>query len=168
MICYNDNDKLCLIGKWGVTMKKNIIILTTILISLFICSGKVSAKEINNNYTTIQYNQEYNISNIQFLAKDLGDVNSCQDLFGDELYEKINDYFGVVKIVVPLLLIGLGIFDFAKAMFGGEEDMKKSRKTFFLRIIAAVIFFLLPTLIKLILTIANEAWGFINPETCIK
>ena len=36
-----------------------------------------------------------------------------------------------IRIFVPILLIGLGILDFTKAVFSkSEDDMKKSRKIF--------------------------------------
>ena len=100
-------------------------------------------------------------------GKDI-DINSCEDLIGEEVYDKINKYFGIIKIIIPILLIGFGVLDFAKAVFGNEDNMKKARQKFFMRIVAAVLFFLLPTLLKLILSLANSVWSFINPNTCIK
>lgn len=95
-------------------------------------------------------------------------IDSCRDLIGDDVFEKINEYFSVIKIVIPILLIGFGIFDFSKAVFGNDDDMKKAKKKFIMRIVAAVLFFLFPVFIKLILTIANKAWDFIKTDTCIK
>ena len=94
--------------------------------------------------------------------------SSCKELFGDELYDKFNQYYGIIKIIIPILLIGFGIFDFSKALLGNEENMKKARTTFILRIVIAVLFFLLPVILKLILSIANTVWSFINPDVCIK
>lgn len=96
------------------------------------------------------------------------DINDCKSLFGDELYDKINEYFGLIRLLIPILLIGYGILDFSKAVFGNEEDMKKIRKKFIMRIVAAVLFFLLPVFLKLILSLANNVWSFINPDTCIR
>ncbi len=96
------------------------------------------------------------------------DVETCGDLFGDELLDKINSYFGVIKLIVPILLIGFGIFDFSKAVFENEEGMKKARQKFIMRIVAAILFFLLPVFIKFILSLANNVWSFINPDTCIR
>ena len=96
------------------------------------------------------------------------DINDCKSLFGDELYDKINEYFGLIRLLIPILLIGYGILDFSKAVFSNEEDMKKIRKKFIMRIVAAVLFFLLPVFLKLILSLANNVWSFINPDTCIR
>lgn len=96
-------------------------------------------------------------------------IDDCASLFGDELVEKINDFMDIFKIAVPILLIGFGIVDFTKAVFSSkEDDMTKSKKTFFKRIIAAILVFIAPIFINLILSLANEVWGNITPDTCIK
>ena len=73
-----------------------------------------------------------------------------------------------IRIAVPLLLIGLGIMDFSKGVFSSkEEDMKKSRERFIKRIIAALMVFLVPIFVNLVLDLANKAWSDINTDTCI-
>lgn len=74
-----------------------------------------------------------------------------------------------IRIAVPLLLVAFGIFDFSQAVFSSSEDnIKKIREKFFKRIIAAVLVFLSPLFVKLILNLSNEVWDWINPNTCIK
>lgn len=74
-----------------------------------------------------------------------------------------------IRIIVPILLIVFGIIDFATAVFSSkEDDMKKRRETFIKRIVAAVLVFLAPILVNLLLNIANDAWNWINPDTCLK
>ena len=46
--------------------------------------------------------------------------------------------------------------------------MKKDRDRFIKRIIAAIIVFIVPIFVNLVLNIANTVWGSINKETCIK
>ena len=100
-------------------------------------------------------------------GNDNNNVDTCESLLGDDLIEKIVGFFNIIKIAIPILLIGFGIFDFAKAVFGNDENMKKVKKTFILRIVAAILFFLSPILIKFILSLANSVWDFINPSTCL-
>ena len=96
-------------------------------------------------------------------------INDCEDLFGSNLVKKINDIMDLIKIVVPILLIAFGIIDFTKAVFSGSvEDMSKCQKKFLKRIVAAILVFLAPIFINLILTLANEVWGNISPDSCIK
>ena len=93
----------------------------------------------------------------------------CNQLLGEDVINFINEIMKWVRIFVPILLIGLGILDFTKATFQkNEEDMKKTREKFIKRIIAAVLVFLAPIFINLLLELANSAWDWINPETCIK
>lgn len=97
------------------------------------------------------------------------EISGCSDLFGEELVKKINEVMNIIKIAVPILLIIFGISDFFKATFDkSEEDMKKSRDKFIKRIIAAIIVFLVPVFVNLVLKIANSVWDDINPDTCIK
>lgn len=96
------------------------------------------------------------------------EVKSCEDLFGDEIIKDINKVMKIIRIAVPILLMVFGILDFMKATFAGQEnEMKKTRDKFIKRVIAAVIVFLIPLFVNLILTLANDVWNNINPDTCI-
>lgn len=97
------------------------------------------------------------------------DVDNCEQLFGPRLIEIINSIMSIIRIIIPILLVVLGILDFSKATFAGKEDeMAKNRKRFINRIIAALIVFLVPMFVNLLLTLANEVWEYIVPTSCIK
>ncbi len=97
------------------------------------------------------------------------EITTCEALIGKSTIELINTIMKYIRIAVPLLLIGFGVSDFAIAVFSSkEEDTKKSREKFIKRIIAAVLVFLSPIFINLLLSLANEVWTWITPETCIK
>lgn len=97
---------------------------------------------------------------------------SCKDLFGEkggeDLLELLKTAVNITKISIPLLLVVLGIIDFAKAVFAGsEENMKKSQKKFIKRLIIGVCIFLVPSVIKIVLTIGNSIWGdIISSDFC--
>ena len=92
---------------------------------------------------------------------------NCQDLFGNEFIKKINEVMNIIRIAVPILLIIFGITDFFRATFGDSEDnMKKDRDRFIKRIIAAIIVFIIPFFVNLVLKIANSVWSDISTETC--
>ena len=93
-------------------------------------------------------------------------VVDCKGLLGQDLIDKINSYLDIIKIVIPIILIGFGVMDFTKAIFGGEDDMKKAQKSFFTRIAIAVIIFLTPTIVNLLLNLANQVWPIITPNSC--
>ena len=78
--------------------------------------------------------------------------------------KKIGSYLNIVKIAVPIILIGFGIIEFTKAIFAGDEDkMKKAQKNFLLRIGIAVIFFLTPTIVDFYLDLQIRYGTLLNP-----
>lgn len=93
-------------------------------------------------------------------------VVDCQTLLGEDLINKIKSYVNIIKIAIPIILIGLGIFDFTKAMFSGEEEMQNAKKNFIKRILIAVLIFITPTILHFILSLANEVWEVISPDSC--
>ena len=121
-------------------------------------SGEITSIDIDNLLE--KYNNLASEHNVTV-------VYTCKDLLGEELLNKINQYLNIVKICIPILLIGFGIVDFTKATFANDEDaMKKSQKRFIKRIIIAIIIFLVPIFVNLILSLANEVWSFISPNSC--
>lgn len=93
-------------------------------------------------------------------------VTDCKGLLGQDLIDKINSYLDIIKIIVPILLIAFGILDFTKAMFAGEEDMKKAQKNFMTRLVIAILIFLTPTFVNFLLQLANKVWPIIEPSSC--
>lgn len=115
-------------------------------------------KKLNNLYENISEFGE---------QKDIIYVIDCDDLINDSLKTKIKKYLNIVDIVVVILLMGFGIIDFTKAVFANDDSaMKKAQQTFLKRIFIAILFFLVPVFVDLILTIANEVWSFITPGNC--
>lgn len=96
-------------------------------------------------------------------------INNCNDLFSSTTIDEIDKIMGLIRIAVPIILIVFGMIDFFRATFSDNEDnMKKDRERFIKRIIAAIIVFIVPMFVHLVLTVANSVWGYINPETCVK
>ena len=97
------------------------------------------------------------------------DISSCDDLDLDELKESLNQYMWWIRVIVPILIIGLGLFDFSKAVLSvSEEDMSKAKKTFIKRLIIGIVIFLIPTFINIIIELINIASpGSVNGDgTC--
>ena len=54
----------------------------------------------------------------------------------------------IFKIAIPLLIIGLGVFDFGKAVVAEKEDeIKKQTKRLIFRVIAGIVIFLIPGIV---------------------
>lgn len=78
------------------------------------------------------------------------DTLNCKDL--GALKDDLQNVFNLMKIVLPLLVIGLSVFDFIKAITGKDEkDVKKAFSKFVKRIVLAIVFFFLPILINALL-----------------
>ena len=77
---------------------------------------------------------------------------NCNAIFTQEAWKMLNDGINLVKMIVPIVLIVLISLDVVSAVAGSkEENMSKSvlinaRN----RIIAAVLVFLIPTILQLI------------------
>ncbi len=83
-------------------------------------------------------------------------------------YGKIKDdlqnIFNLLKIIIPLLVIGLSIYDFIKAVAAKDEkDTKKAFQIFIKRLGYAVLFFFLPLIINLLLELFET-----NSTVCIE
>lgn len=74
----------------------------------------------------------------------------CTDL--GELKTDIQNIFNFMKIIVPLLVIGLTIYDFIRSVTSKDDkDFKGAFKKMTKRLILAAVFFFLPVLINLLL-----------------
>ena len=66
----------------------------------------------------------------------------------------------IIQIVVPILLIIWGMLDFAKGVMGSDEDkIKAGQKKFIQRLIAAVIVFLIVTIVQLVIGMVGSLDG---------
>ena len=105
-----------------------------------------------------------------FKNKNMISISSCEELLGgdnsDELIGLLKSIITIVKVLVPLILISLGTLDFAKAVFSNEDAMKKSQQKFIRRVIIAVVIFLIPSVLKVLLTLANSIWVNISTDFC--
>ena len=65
-----------------------------------------------------------------------------------------------IRIIGPILVVLLSAIDFIKAVVGTDEKaMKEAQSKLVIRLVAAVLLFLVPTLVELLLS-------FINATTC--
>lgn len=96
-------------------------------------------------------------------------ISSCEDLFkgAEDLLDMIKSVITIVKIAIPLILIVLGTIDFAQAIFSSNEDgIKKAQSKFTKRVIIAVVIFLIPSILKALLSIAHSIWPVVDATLC--
>lgn len=85
------------------------------------------------------------------------------EIFGEKTWGYVKNIYTIIKILIPALIIVLGMIDFMKVLFSGEEkDMKSAGQRFLKRIIAGVIFILLPVLLQFLMGL----FGF--SEDCLQ
>lgn len=71
--------------------------------------------------------------------------------------QDMQNLFNLLKIIIPLLVIGLSSYDFIKAITSKEDKgLKKAFNTFLKRLGYAVIFFFLPTIINLLMDLVAD------------
>lgn len=92
-----------------------------------------------------------------------GTEEGCDGIINSSLKGLINKYLGYVHIIVPILVLALGVFDFFKAMIASkEDDMKKAQKRFIIRLVAGVLVFLAPTIVNFIIDTLNVTDCLLN------
>ena len=63
----------------------------------------------------------------------------------------------ILRIAAPIITVALGIFDFAKAVVAGDDaKISKAKQSFSRRLIALVLFILIPIIISTILSLVDE------------
>ena len=127
-------------------------------------SDKVETVETNRK-ATVQASQQLTID-MKFTKIT---ISSCEDLFkdADDLLSLVKSGITIVKIAVPLILIVMGTMDFAQAIFASSEDgIKKAQSKFTKRVIIAVVIFLIPSVLKAILSIAHSIWPIVDATLC--
>jgi len=108
-----------------------------------------------------------NITKPSFDFESLSEINTCEDLVGEKIAGYFNVIWKIIKIGIPIILIGFGTIDFVQAIFSGKEDgMKKAQGKFIKRLIIAIAIFLIPTILSLLLDIANNIWGGFGADIC--
>ena len=85
-------------------------------------------------------------------------LDTCADL--TSVIAIVKFILNIVQWVFPIILIVLGTIDLVKAVTQGkEEEIKKGQKILIQRIIAAVIVFLVPLIISIIMGwLGSSGW----------
>lgn len=96
-------------------------------------------------------------------------LNCAQDIFIPyQIVSILRAIIQIIKIVIPVVLIVFGMIDFAKVVIGKPEDqMKKSGKSFGSRIMAAVLIFLVVSIVEFVLPLINSGESVMNCFACV-
>jgi hypothetical protein len=84
----------------------------------------------------------------------------CNTIFGGKFGELLKDILSLLRFAVPILIIGLSVVDFIKAVAAQDQnEIKKAANKFAKRLVIGVLIFLLPTILDLILDLAGVEYG---------
>lgn len=107
------------------------------------------------------------------------EINLCADENTLKVFQ-IGGYLLIIaKIIIPILLIVFGCVDMFKAIVGDADALKKQIPILVKRIIAAIVIFLLPTIIDFAFTLIPDSDNSLDkyeacktclfdPESCAK
>jgi len=156
-------------------MLKKVLVFMFLTLSLFFAapvdSKALSYNDFGKTITDSFYilSDEVNYDDEVIDYYDNEDCSGSGSLFGDPdaddesvawLLQKLFNY---IKIIGPVLIVILSSIDFARVMIDGDEKaMNGALKKLGLRLILAVLLFLIPTLVKFLLDI----FGITGDPTC--
>lgn len=94
-------------------------------------------------------------------------IESCADALGSVGVGALKFVYNIIRIGVPIILLVLGTLDFAQAIFAQDESgIKKAQGKFVKRLIIAVVIFLIPIVLSMLLNLANSIWPNIKVDLC--
>lgn len=141
-------------------MKKKLLILTILLISLFSFQN-VSALNINQN---IDYSVRYNSNDIKIERQNKNIPQVDEDGINNEAFNFCErkgilqvlriggTALNIIKILVPVLLIITATIEVGKAFMSGDQnDIKKAGTSSAKKAIAAIIIFFIPLIVEAVL-----------------
>lgn len=124
------------------------------------CEGKTEPQKININVKNDSTNNDANYNGALYDNVTNSEVN-CSSL--GMLRKDLQGIFKVFKIVAPILVIVLSIYDFIKALTGKVDgEMKKVFMKLLKRLAFAMILFFLPNILDFFLGLVDPGYS-----TCI-
>ena len=143
----------------------------------------VLASDSDSNYPLyiLKINDEYTFSDTKEIAQKVyilsskihnisledmaTDITNCEDLFGYQLINLLkSNVFRIIYYIIPIALIILSTFDFAKLVFSADKDgLNGAFKRFSRRVIVSILIFLVPT----ILIFLTNLLGTEEIESCV-
>ena len=131
-------------------------------------AGKITEEEANKQLAAFNISTDYINAQLDYnLFVDLFKRGYVGKLYcgfiGERTFEYVQMIYSLIKFLIPAIIILFGMIDFLKVLLSGEDkDMKLAWTSFVKRIIAGIIFILLPVLIEFIFKLV----GF--SENCIQ
>jgi hypothetical protein len=88
------------------------------------------------------------------------DTTDCDGIFSGNFGSMLKQILALIRFAVPILIIGLSTVDFVKsAASQNQDEIKKAANKLVKRLIIGVVIFILPTLLEVILKLADIEYG---------
>ncbi len=121
-------------------------------------TGSSNNSNKNNNSTSDNTKNTTTVKN----NADISQSTNCTRIKEPIMF--IGNIVLIVKIAIPIILIGLGIMDLFKAVTSAKDDeIKKSLRGFAMRCVAGVAIFFLPTIISVVFGMISS-WADLKGE----
>ena len=115
--------------------------------------NNMSCRVIDNKYYDINGNE---VTKEEYATS----CNADCGIFSGRLGDFLKTILSFIRFAVPIIIIGLGIMDFLKATASQDNnEIKKAATKLVKRMVIGIIIFVLPTLIELILRLADIKYG---------
>lgn len=122
---------------------------------------------INASKTTTNNNSNSNNNDSNHISTTKNDTDISQSSNCTRIKEPlmfIGNIVLVVKIAIPIILIGLGMMDLFRAVTSAKDDeLKKSLRGFAMRCVAGVAIFFLPTIVSVVFSMVSS-WADLKGE----
>ncbi len=120
-------------------------------------SGSISTSESdkdNDRLLIAQPTQKIDLGDTKHDDEKKETITSCEDI--PETTKLIKQVYGLIKYLIPVLVIGLSIVDFLKVLLSGEEKVyKEAWSKFVKRLIIGVIILILPIILSFIINLSG-------------
>jgi|GEM_PF-5453420 len=85
---------------------------------------------------------------------------TCEYLLSADLNALIVKIYNFMRFLVPLIILVMSIIDFIKAIAGHDQDLiKKATAKLIKRMVIAILFFLVPTILKEFLSLIDDTYS---------
>ena len=89
-------------------------------------------------------------------------------VIGENYVQIIRVIVVIAKIVAPIILVLMGMLDFAKVLVSKEAKIGDGFKTFFLRLVSAALLYFIVPIVELILNIIISTGALDESYNCVE
>ena len=148
--------------------KKMMLIFVFIMTLFMVFPMNIRAMDISSSTIYLLDDKVTSTSDMQDWLNDYNQDQSCNSILGDpgdsnSVAWLLQQVFGIIKVIGPLLVVVLSSIDFAKVIIKSDDDaMAKAKKKLITRLILAALLFFVPTITWTIL----ETFNIVTNPTC--